>query len=177
MLKLVTDTEEQDVATQYRNVALQVAELTATLKILRADVLAQATAMRADQTDKQAMTCIPTADGKRVAIVWRETYKDIKPDEKARLQAAFGAQYPRFVDETESVSLVAGTRLAAIKRAVQDADMDAMLDLLKVTHGLRPRKGSVQEVALLETEGELDLAADLQSFIDECLTSPQVKHK
>ena len=166
-----------DAASVYRRLAMEMDTLKAELAIQRNLVMAQAMSERVSNPNYAGTVKLNTSDGQAVTVVWREQYRPLPIANKPVLLDAFGARYHRHVDEVSSVKLAPGVTLAAIMAAVRDSDEDAMTELLLVTDGVQPRKGSMEEVHILRTEGELEQASDLQSFINACATAPQLRVK
>jgi len=159
--------------------ALRVEELEAEMKIARDSLLEVVNverdkALRSGKTESSVK--IPTTDGNRVLVVYQERYKKLSDENVEPLKSAFGAEYPLLVDENEDVSLTKGTDVETLKKVL--GEHFALLNpLLEVKKSVSPKKGAFEAIASYFKRGKVETATDLTTFVDACISQPQVRAK
>ena len=175
----LTNAEITRRATEYRNLALRVEELGAELKLAR-DSLLEVVNLERDKSLRagkaESSVKIPTSDGNRVLVVYQERYKELSDENVEPLREAFGTEYALLVDATENVDLVKGTDVATLKTALGKA-FRLLEPLLTVKTTVSPKKGAFEAIARFFKTGRVELATDLTTFVDACISQPQVRAK
>ena len=172
-----TPSEASIIATQFRQAAYDLETQEAKVKLLRAQLLEIMAEHRNDRLSKgvaDTSVSIPTTDGNKVMVVYPEKYKGLSSDNVPALREAFGENYALFVEEQEDIALKEGLSLKALKDVCGDR-FDAVLALFEVKNTVRPRKGAFNNIAELFKKGDGAVAADLVTFVDATIGSPQVR--
>jgi hypothetical protein len=171
--------EARQAATSYRDLTARIEELDTEAKILRAQLLEVVSVHRRAALEKglaDNSVAVPTIDGNKVTVIYQERYKPIGDDNIPVLQEAFGSDYSLFVEEQQSIELNKGVNLTTL-RAACGKQADAVLALFTVTNEVAPRKGAFGHIANLYKNGQSEVAENLLSFVDACISSPQVRCK
>ena len=167
-------------ATEYRELAMEFDEIEAELKVARATLLGIVTDRRNEHLAKgvaETTIRVPTMDSNRILVVYQEKYKNLSDENIAPLQECFGSDYSLFCEENTSVALKKGTTLEELEKAVGSRAWGVLQTLVSVTKGVMPRKGAFENIAQLYKKGEKERASDLTTFVDACISSPQVRAK
>lgn len=167
-------------ASEFRKVALEFDDVEARKKIAR-DALLEIVTERRDANllngNAETTVKIPTDDGNRVLVLYTEKYRDLPIENVAALRECFGQDYSLFAEESTSVSLRKNATLEDLEKAVGPKAWAALQSFLDVSQGVSPRKGAFDNIAALRKKGKAELAQDLTSFMDACITSPTVRAK
>jgi len=167
-------------ASTYREAALFLDECKSDLALARVALLAKVNAARRAQLESgQACPSIPvpTSDGARVLVVYRESYKGIDGENIPALRAAFGERYPLYCEERETVKLRKGVSVAQLQDVLGDEGYAALSALLDVTSDVCCRKGAPALAAKLYAKGQTEEADDLLTLVQACMSAPQVRAK
>lgn len=175
-----TDGYAVQLASEYRAAYLKAEDIKATVEVKRAALLDHVGGMRDE--DLRNGKCdntvkVSTLDGERVLVMYQEKYRALDEQNIEPLKAAFGNAYELYVEETISVGLQPGTTLNAIEQIIGTDALEALLPLLSVTCGVKPRKGAFGHIAALYRKGDIDTAEDLSSFVDATVAEPSVRAK
>jgi len=167
-------------ATEYRNSALEFDRIKAELAVKREALMSvvgpeRDKELRSGNADTSIK--IPTLDGNRVMVVYQERFRGLSPDNKQPLQDAFGKEYLLLVDESESVGFRKDVDLATIEATIGKAAATKLMALLDVKEAVTPKKGAFEAVARYFAKGEKDLGEDLLTFVEACISEPQVRAK
>lgn len=171
-----TPEEATRIATQFRAAARELDDMEANVKLIRAELLRVVEEYRSERLRKgigDSSINIPTDDGNKVMVVYPEKYKGLEVSNIAPLKESFGENYSLFVEEVEEVKVREGVTFEAIKKLC--GDNPAVAALFEVTHSVKPRKGSLAQVADLYGKGRTALAEDLLTFVDATIGTPTVR--